>query len=286
MLNYKSFNTDLVTMAEDSNRQKATLLSNYQPLYQVVDGSSARHCNNCHSCLQLQNVYVHPSETMPLLGNRVRPCNDRFLDKMIFVSCVLLLFFGSATAGYLLFSETRDVIMEEFDYVSRDNWLGNDSISESWQSLRTPVSKILLYELTTNCTDPVDPGHCLFYTEYTENSKPKMKIMNDELRFNFYEDKNGKIFEGRGVKFQSECGRPEGCQDILTIAMLGNGDQAPSDQQVAKLNAFLDYAVTDNALLPCYEILVSHQLTRAFDDVAEKLTTLNRGNGVCKYYFS
>jgi len=59
-----------------------------------------------------------------------------------------------------------------------------------------------------------------------------------------------------------------------------------TDRRSGKLQAFLDYAITEEVLEPCYEILVSHTSARYFDDLALSLAAKNRRNPECKYYYS
>lgn len=110
-------------------------------------------------------------------------------------------------------------IIEEFDFVSRETWGVNSTFLQDVPPLILPVPKILLLELISNCTDPSD--HCLEYAEFKENHKEKMRIFNGQVLYSFYQDKKGRIFEGRGANVQSDCGQPGGCGDILTIGMLG-----------------------------------------------------------------
>lgn len=71
---------------------------------------------------------------------------------------------------------------------------------------------------------------------------------------------------------------------MYRMFFLEEPNTAPSNEQVAKLKAFLDYGITANTLNGCYEILVSHRSARYFDDVAGTLAEMNRHQSYCTYY--
>ncbi|CAG9771031.1 unnamed protein product [Ceutorhynchus assimilis] len=241
------------------------------------------NCNECPSCRQIRNITEFSHESTPLLvSNSSLNRHFRIYDTALLIMFAFILISATGIGLYLLLAQDEGAIIEEFDYIARETWGVNGSYVAGAPSLEKPVSKVLLLELFTNCTDA---QHCLEYREYNDENKKKIKIFSGQVLYNFYQDKPGRVFEGRGWNYQSDCGQQAGCGNLLTIGVLEEHNVAPSSRQIKKLKAFLDYAITETALQPCYEIIVSHTSARYFDDLAYTLAEMNKRSGGCRYYF-
>ncbi|XP_066138568.1 uncharacterized protein [Euwallacea fornicatus] len=281
MMSTNESDLDLPQAVSSPSQRTLGRFSDYKEGYVIEPVRT--NCNRCLSCVEMMNISEYYShEVTPLLASsrhvlRTSQC----YDKTLVVFFVLMLLFGAGIGTYLLMIETEGTIIEEFDFVSREKWGVNETLLKDLPALRTPVSKLFLQELTPNCANK----HCLQYSEYRENHKEKLKILDGGVKYNFYQDRSGRIFEGRGANFQSECGQQEGCDDVLTMGMIGERGAAPSHRQTVRLKAFLDYAVGSEVLQPCYVVLVSHSAERYFDDLATALAARNRRDSACVYFY-
>lgn len=238
-----------------------------------------RGSSNRYSYNRPQNVDEHVNESSPILGESISLLrNARYYDKLLMYLFLFILLFGMGLGVCLLFLHSKAAIVEEFDYVSREKWVDDDSFLKDLPPLRTPVSKILLLELTPNCT--MGGKNCLKSEKFFEH-KRKIRIFNGEVPYNFYQDIDGQIYEGRGWSFQSNCGIKEGCDNVLAIGLIEEAASIPSITQIHKLKAFLDYCVMDNALKQCYGILARHSFNRNFEDIVFALNRLIKDDGSC-----
>lgn len=254
-------------------------------------------CYQCPSCIQTSVVagYTeHLDERTPLFrGTRMQPFpsepsvpfyrSSRCIDLTLIYAFVAILLFSTGIGIYLIALHSKGANIEEFDFVSNENWGVNTAYLKDLPPLQAPVSRILLLNISSNCN--ITNQNCLVYRKYSDRGKEKNRLYAGEVLYNFYEDKDGKIFEGRGYKYQSVCGRNDGCGDIFAIALL-DASKGPSAIQTRKLKAFLDYCVMDDTLSSCYEILVTDSSNRAFIDLAFNLDEMNRKDGTCLLYLS
>ncbi|KAH1008894.1 uncharacterized protein LOC109538846 [Dendroctonus ponderosae] len=219
----------------------------------------------------IRNASQFGDESTPLIISHMHsPWNTSCFDKVLVAALAALFLCGTAFGIYLLFAQCQAAAIEDFDLVSREGWgIKDTAFLQQVPPLRHPLPTVLLVKVITNCTKP---QQCLQHKEF------------ERLPFNFYQDGLGTIFEGRGFELQADCHMAD-CAQVLTVAVLEQRNKAPSNRQLRTLKAFLDYAVMEQALDACFEVMSSHTPSRYFDDMTFTLRKMLREGGACKYYY-
>ncbi|XP_030762841.1 uncharacterized protein LOC115887516 [Sitophilus oryzae] len=235
-------------------------------------------CNKCVACLQKRNIEEYTAT--PLLACKEHSVikSPKCHDKVLLVLFVFLIILALALGILLILEEDESHIIEEFDYLSRNEWGSNTTAFRKLPRLRRPVPKVFLVEMNTEC----DNNICTGFKEFEENGKKKIKL-DEGIMYNFYQDQSGKIFEGRGWNYQSVCQESNNCKGTVTIALLDGVSSPPSPLRITKLKAFLNFSISSGDLKMCFQVIVKHTNNRYYDDIAIALDEMVKKDGECKY---
>lgn len=201
-------------------------------------------------------------ETTPLVNTAPR---RNFHEKIWLICLVLILIVGVSIGAYLLSVEGESDAPEKISLVFLEEWTAQPAISNITK-LMLPSQKVLLMQ--TNSSSCWNEIECIKVLQNIQKYQIE-QLDEPDISYNFIVAGDGRVYEGRGWNYQSSY--TDSDNEVLVVALLGTYDEvAPTNQQTQELQAFLDYAVMRDNLVPCYNMVVrssssSYLLNVAFD---------------------
>ncbi|KAF7268562.1 hypothetical protein GWI33_018315 [Rhynchophorus ferrugineus] len=221
-----------------------------------------KDCNICDACLQKREVKEHMATPLPATNGisvvKKSKCYDNILVSLLTLMLICSLFI--ITMMYI--DEDESNIIEEFDYMPKNNWSAEPSQVDGVPKMRLPVSRISLLALTTTCDSN---NICSNYRTLEEQE-------------------DGKIYEGRGWGYQSVCHDDNDlCNGMATIALIESTINSAQYIRELKLRAFVKFSISNGALVRCFRITVKPPGDQYIRGIATALNETTTNDGSCKY---
>ncbi|XP_023023757.2 peptidoglycan recognition protein [Leptinotarsa decemlineata] len=198
------------------------------------------------------NINTSSQEYLSLLG--VSSTNHRNSLQTLWLVCLgLILVVGLTTGVYLLCREGEEETFTGTILIRKTEW-DTFSPEQNITELKFPVDKVEIFTILSSTIRCDNDTNCDLLPKSIQAEHMNATEETDILS-NFLLDNDGRLYEDQGWTYVSGA-RTDGA-NILYIGIVGNpGDISVSKKQAGTITAFLEFAVAQKKLIPCFQVVM------------------------------